>query len=147
MEMKRIAISALLAASFMLTACGNVHGTLKDYMPQAVQETQAPAVSDIPANFSAVGTYADSDGCEMTITEIGGKYNVEYGIYKLMYIFDAVGTYDLRAGVLTFSGTDDNSNLFSAEVRDMGEYLAVTLTESAYSEYPAGTESDFYPQS
>lgn len=95
--------------------------------------------------FDPAGSYQDEMGSMLTITpEDGGTYSVEFGIYKLLYMEHAEGRYDPETCIFTFSGVDDGGGALAARVVSDGGGLLVTLTESAHSDCPAGTELRFF---
>lgn len=94
-----------------------------------------------------VGEYYDDMGSQLIISKVVDKnYTVTFGIYKLTYMEDAVGIYDVNSGVLYFSGTDIDTEIkLSADVTIQGDNLIVTLTHSEYPDCPAGTSFEFEP--
>lgn len=111
------------------------------------QETDAQTVESINPEAFPLGKYQDDMGSQLIITEIDDKkYIVTFGIYKLAYMENAEGNYDVDSGILSFSGTDDMGNILSADVTMKGENLIVTLTHSEYGpDCSVGTEFEFEP--
>ena len=63
-----------------------------------------------------------------------------------MYTENAVGSYDVNTGILSFSGTDISSeSTLSADVAIQGDNLIVTLTHSEFLYCSAGTTFEFEP--
>ncbi len=89
------------------------------------------AESRNPETFP-VGEYHDDMGSHLIISQIDGQnYTVQFGIYKAMCTENAVGSYDVNAGVLSFSGPDlGNDKPISADVTIQGDNLLVTVTRS-----------------
>ena len=63
----------------------------------------------------------------------GGAYAIEYSITRLLYVENAVGTYDPETGILRFSGEDDGGNVLKkAAIVNKGDCLEVTVTQSSH---------------
>lgn len=75
-----------------------------------------------------------------------GNYVISFGIYKLLYIFDATGKYNSDTKELGFEGTDSLGNEFAATIFSKGDYLAVKLLKSSFESFPAGTILKYYPE-
>lgn len=125
----------LLLALALLTGCSN--------RPTPVDQVQPAAQT---AQFTE-GTWHDDMGSNLIITrDESGAYRVDYSIYKLTYMEGATGTYDISAGALSFSGTDDNGHALAGTIACKDDHLVVTLTESSYPDCPAGTTFAFYAE-
>lgn len=110
------------------------------------QKNSAQTVESINPETFPLGEYHDDMGSQLIISKDDDKnYNVTYGIYKLTYMEDAVGSYDVSSGILSFSGIDINESTLSADVAIQEDNLLVTLTQSAYPDCPAGTTFQFEP--
>lgn len=72
-----------------------------------------------------------------------GSYSIEYSIFKLLYIENAVGTYDSGTGILSFSGKDGTGNILEADIENKGDHLEVTVTQSSHKDIN-GSVQDFY---
>ena len=70
-------------------------------------------------------------------------YNIEYSITKLLYVENAVGTYNSETGVLSFSGDDDGGAVFEADVVNKGDHLEVAVTQSSHKD-AVGSVQSFY---
>ena len=73
-----------------------------------------------------------------------GTYNIEYSVYKLLYVESATGIYDPESGKIHFNGKDDGGNVLEADIENMGNHLQVTVTQSSHEDI-VGTTQDFYP--
>lgn len=125
----------LLLALALLAGCSN--------RPAPVDQLQSAAQT---ARFEE-GAWRDDMGSDLIIArDEKGDYRVDYSIYKLTYMEGAAGLYDISTGALSFSGTDDNGHALAGTIARKDDHLVVTLTESAYSDCPAGTSFDFYPE-
>ena len=125
----------LLLALALLAGCSN--------RPAPVDRLQSAAQT---ARFEE-GAWRDDMGSDLIIArDESGAYRVDYSIYKLTYMEGAAGLYDISTGALSFSGTDDNGHMLSGTIARKDDHLVVTLTESAYSDCPAGTSFDFYAE-
>ena len=125
----------LLLALVLLAGCSN--------RPAPVDQLQSAAQT---ARFEE-GAWRDDMGSDLIIArDEKGDYRVDYSIYKLTYMEGAAGLYDISTGALSFSGTDDNGHALAGTIARKDDHLVVTLTESAYSDCPAGTSFDFYPE-
>lgn len=125
----------LLLALVLLAGCSN--------RPAPVDQLQSAAQT---ARFEE-GAWRDDMGSDLIIArDENGAYRVDYSIYKLTYMEGAAGLYDISTGALSFSGTDDNGHALAGTIARKDDHLVVMLTESAYSDCPAGTSFDFYPE-
>ncbi len=74
----------------------------------------------------------------------GGAYAIEYSITRLLYVENAVGTYDPETGILRFSGEDDGGNVLKkAAIVNKGDCLEVTVTQSSHKD-AVGSVQNFY---
>ena len=73
----------------------------------------------------------------------GGAYAIEYSITRLLYVENAVGTYDSETGILHFSGKDDGGNVLKAAIVNKGDCLEVTVTQSSHKD-AVGSVQNFY---
>lgn len=112
-----------------------------------MEESSIQTAESINPETFPVGEYHDDMGSQLIISKVDDKnYTIEYGIYKLMYTENAVGSYDVNTGILSFSGTDiSTESTLSADVTMQGDNLIVTLTYSEYPDCPAGTAFVFQP--
>lgn len=111
------------------------------------QESNAQMMESVNPETFPIGEYHDDMGSQLTISKVDDKnYTVTYGIYKLTYVENAVGSYDASSGILSFSGTDIATEIeLSADITIQGDNLIVTLTHSEYPDCPAGTIFEFEP--
>lgn len=107
-------------------------------------ESSTQTAESVNPETFPVGEYHDDMGSELIISKIDDKnYSVDFGIYKSMYTENAVGSYDVNSGVLSFSGTDlGTDSTISADVTIQGNNLLVTLTQS---EHLTGETFEFEP--
>ncbi len=112
-----------------------------------MEESSIQTAESINPETFPVGEYHDDMGSQLIISKVDDKnYTIEYGIYKLMYTENAVGSYDVNTGILSFSGTDiSTESTVSADVTMQGDNLNVTFTYSEYPDCPAGTAFVFQP--
>lgn len=110
-------------------------------------ESSMQMVESINSETFPVGEYHDDMGSQLIISKVDDKnYTVTYGIYRLTYMEDAVGSYDANSGVLSFSGTDIATEInLSADVTIQEDNLIVTITYSEYPDCPTGTTFEFEP--
>ena len=108
------------------------------------QESSRQTAESINPETFPVGEYHDDMGSQLIISKVDDKnYTVEFGIYKSMYTENAVGSYDVNTGILSFSGTDiSTESTISADVAIQGDNLLVTLT---HSEHLTGETFEFEP--
>ena len=126
----------LLLALALLAGCSNRPAPVDQVQPAAAQTAQFEE-----------GAWRDDMGSDLIIArDENGDYRVDYSIYKLTYMEGAAGLYDISTGALSFSGTDDNGHALAGTIARKDDHLVVTLTESAYSDCPAGTSFDFYAE-
>lgn len=92
-----------------------------------------------------IGSWYDDMGSELVVTRNDdGSCGVDFGIYKLAYMLDARIVYDVNTGIFSFAGTDVMGNALAVELTWKGEdKMTATLTASAYSSCPPGTEFEF----
>ncbi len=118
------------------------------------QESRNPVLEESAHSSEIVfeGRYVDDlntgyERSEMIISKQGdGNYVINFGIYKLLYIFDATGKYNSDTKELSFEGTDSMGNEFAAAIVSKGDYLAVKLLKSSFDSFPAGTILKYYPE-
>ncbi|MCM1123750.1 MAG: hypothetical protein NC416_14295 [Eubacterium sp.] len=98
------------------------------------QENSINTAESISPETFPVGEYHDDMGSRLIISKVDDKnYTVDFGIYKSFAGEDAVGSYDVNSGVLSFSGTDlGTESTISADVTIQGDNLLVTLTHSEH---------------
>ncbi len=104
----------------------------------------------IRQSFDPIGRYEDEMGSLLRVSKDEKGYAVEFGIYKLCYMEIAREvSYDPETATLRFSGVTDNGSRLAAEAvpAPAGDSLRLTLTESSYSDCPAGTLFLFYRDS
>ena len=98
------------------------------------------------ANFQMPeeGYYSNDFDEILNITkEDDGTYRIEYSVTHLLYVENAIGTYDSETGILSFSGKDDRGNDIKAEIENKGDHLEVTVTQSNYEDI-IGTKQEFF---
>ena len=98
------------------------------------------------ANFQMPeeGYYSNDFDEILNITkEDDGTYRIEYSVTHLLYVENAIGTYDSETGILSFSGKDDRENDIKAEIENKGDHLEVTVTQSNYEDI-IGTKQEFF---
>ena len=118
----------VIILAFLLTGCTNNHTT------ESSAETQNK-------EFVPQGTYRDNMGSELVITENeDGSFAVNFSIYKLAYMDNAVGNYDKETNVFSFEGVDYFGDPLAADVVSDGASLIVTLTKSSYEDMPVGAQ-------
>ena len=135
--MKRIIFLTLLLA-LSLTGCGT--------SAEISAGSSASAASSAPVESTPIpaGEYADGAGDSLTLAlRENGGYQVDFGVYKLLWVEDAEGTQE--GSVLHFEGTDDGGNALAADITAEGDGLLLTVAESGHSDCPAGTEFQFAP--
>ena len=101
---------------------------------------------DYTANFQMPeeGYYSNDFDEILNITkEDDGTYRIEYSVTHLLYVENAIGTYDSETGILSFSGKDDRGNDIKAEIENKGDHLEVTVTQSNYEDI-IGTKQEFF---
>ena len=135
--MKRIIFLTLLLA-LSLTGCGT--------SAEISAGSSASAASSAPVESTPIpaGEYADGAGDSLTLAlRENGGYQVDFGVYKLLWVEDAEGTQE--GSVLHFEGTDDGGNALAADITAEGDGLLLTVAESGHSDCPAGTEFQLAP--
>lgn len=125
----------------------NVNEPDSDQKESSMQTTESINPETFP-----VGEYHDDMGSQLIISKVNDKnYTVDFGIYKSFYVEDAVGSYDVNSGVLSFSGIELGTDIIgseiklSADVTIQGDNLTVTLTYSEYPYWPVGSSFEFEP--
>lgn len=135
--MKRIAFLPLLL-TLLLTACGAP--------ADGPAGSSASMASSAPVESTPItaGTYTDGAGDSLTLTlrEDGG-YQVDFGVYKLLWVEDAEGTQE--GSVLHFEGTDDGGSPFAADITAEGDGLLLAVAASGHPDCPTGAEFHFAP--
>lgn len=135
--MKRIIFLTLLLA-LSLTGCGT--------SAEISAGSSASAASSAPVESTPIpaGEYADGAGDSLTLAlRENGGYQVDFGVYKLLWVEDAEGAQE--GDVLHFEGTDDDGSPFAADITAEGDGLLLTVAESGHPDCPAGTEFQFAP--
>ena len=142
---KKVILGSIILIALNVVACGQLKEseTIKNTMEESATNQPESSVQTVTPEIFPAGEYCDDMG-ELIISRIDEQnYTVDYGIYKLAYVKNAAGSYDVDSGILSFSGTDDSGNLLSADAAMQGDEMAVTLTHSAYPDCPKGTTFHF----
>ena len=122
---------------FALVGCGN---TQKNDLPNS--ETQSNTTAS-KFQMPEEGYYSNDFDEVLNITkEDDGTYSIEYSITHLLYVENAIGTYDSETGILSFSGKDDSGNDIKADIENKGDHLEVTVTQSSHEDI-VGTTQNF----
>ena len=133
---------------FALAGCGN---TQKNDLPNSeTQSDTATADSETQSNTATSkfqmpeeGYYSNDFDEILNITkEDDGTYSIEYSVTHLLYVENAIGTYDSETGILSFSGKDDSGNDIKANIENKGDHLEVTVTQSSHEDI-VGTTQNF----
>lgn len=133
------AVLILAVLLFTFAGCGETRGS--DLSNGEVQSNTTTADSQVPEE----GYYSnDYDEILKIKKKDDGTYNIEYSITHLLYVENAVGIYDSETGILSFSGEDDRGNDIKADIKNKGDHLEVTVTQSNYKDV-VGTTQDFSP--
>lgn len=120
---------------FALAGCGN---TQKNDLPNSkVQSNTADSKFQMPEE----GYYSNDFDEILNITkEDDGTYSIEYSVTHLLYVENAIGTYDSETGILNFSGKDDRGNDIKADIENKGDHLEVTVTQSSHEDIVGTTQ-------
>lgn len=124
----------------------DLHGFIQNIYYRVPGTTDQYQLSDPADNvYFFVGEWHDDMGSELVISKNSdSSCTVDFGIYKLAYMWDAGGAYDVNTGIFSFAGTDDMGNALAAEIVQKDEnHMLVTLTASAYASCPPGTQFEF----
>ena len=137
---------------FALAGCGN---TQKNDLPNSeAQSDTATADSETQSNTATSkfqmpeeGYYSNDFDEILNITkEDDGTYSIEYSVTHLLYVENAIGTYDSETGILSFSGKDDSGNDIKANIENKGDHLEVTVTQSSHEDIVgSGVITTFFP--
>ena len=131
---------------FALAGCGN---TQKNDLPNSeAQSDTATADSETQSNTATSkfqmpeeGYYSNDFDEILNITkEDDGTYSIEYSVTHLLYVENAIGTYDSETGILSFSGKDDSGNDIKANIENKGDHLEVTVTQSSHEDIVGTTQ-------
>ena len=131
------------------SAAANSNDDLSNKSSQV--ENQLPSSDDESSSSSSTGFQAPEEGYYSNdydeILKIqksdDNTYNIEYSITKLLYVENAVGTYNSETGVLSFRGDDDSGAVFEADVVNKGDHLEVAVTQSSHRD-AVGSVQSFY---
>lgn len=120
----------------------NKSSQVENQLPSSNDESSSSSSTDFQAPEE--GYYSNDYDEILNIKKSDDNtYNIEYSITKLLYVENAVGTYNSETGVLSFSGDDDGGATFEADVVNKGDHLEVTVTQSSY-ENAIGSVQSFY---
>lgn len=143
-----LSMASLGLLIFALAGCGN---TQKNDLPNSkVQSDTATADGEIQSNTAASkfqmpeeGYYSNDFDEILNITKKDdGTYSIEYSVTHLLYVENAIGTYDSETGILSFSGKDDRGDDIKADIENKGDHLEVTVTQSSHEDI-VGTTQNF----
>ena len=130
------------------SAAANSNDDLSNKSSQV--ENQLPSSDDESSSSSSTGFQAPEEGYysndynNLKIQKSDDNtYNIEYSITKLLYVENAVGTYNSETGVLSFRGDDDGGAVFEADVVNKGDHLEVAVTQSSHKD-AVGSVQSFY---
>ena len=141
-----LSMASLGLLIFALAGCGN---TQKNDLPNSkVQSDTATADGEIQSNTAAPkfqmpeeGYYSNDFDEILNITkEDDGTYSIEYSVTHLLYVENAIGTYDSETGILSFSGKDDRGDDIKANIENKGDHLEVTVTQSSHEDIVGTTQ-------
>ena len=154
--MKKVIYLFLLCMVLGLAGCGQSQENKESSTESTSVQVENKNVSDIvsnehltnndTANFQMPeeGYYSNDFDEILNITkEDDGTYRIEYSVTHLLYVENAIGTYDSETGILSFSGKDDRGNDIKAEIENKGDHLEVTVTQSNYEDI-IGTKQEFF---
>lgn len=120
----------------------NKSSQVENQLPNSNDESSSSSSTDFQAPEE--GYYSnDYDEILKIQKSDDNTYNIEYSITKLLYVENAVGTYNSETGILSFSGGDDGGAVFEADVVNKGDHLEVTVTQSSYKD-AVGSVQSFY---
>ena len=143
-----LSMASLGLLIFALSGCGN---TQKNDLPNSkAQSDTATADGEIQSNTAASkfqmpeeGYYSNDFDEILNITKKDdGTYSIEYSVTHLLYVENAIGTYDSETGILSFSGKDDRGDDIKADIENKGDHLEVTVTQSSHEDI-VGTTQNF----
>ena len=141
-----LSMASLGLLIFALAGCGN---TQKNDLPNSkVQSDTATADGEIQSNTVASkfqmpeeGYYSNDFDEILNITkEDDGTYSIEYSVTHLLYVENAIGTYDSETGILSFSGKDDRGDNIKADIENKGDHLEVTVIQSSHEDIVGTTQ-------
>lgn len=139
--MRKYLSTVLIFVVLLLTLAGCGETQESDLSNGEVQSNTTTTDFQVPEE----GYYSnDYDEILKIKKEDDGTYNIEYSITHLLYVENAVGIYDSETGILSFSGKDGSGNDIKADIKNKGDYLEVTVTQSNYKNI-VGTTQDFSP--
>lgn len=154
--MKKVIYLFVLCMVLGLAGCGQSQENKEPSTESTSVQVENKNVSDIvsnehltnndTANFQMPeeGYYSNDFDEILNITkEDDGTYRIEYSITHLLYVENAIGTYDSETGILSFSGKDDRGNDIKAEIENKGDCLEVTVIQSSYEDI-IGTKQEFF---
>lgn len=154
--MKKVIYLFVLCMVLGLAGCGQSQENNEPSTESTSVQVENKNVSDIvsnehltnndTANFQMPeeGYYSNDFDEILNITkEDDGTYRIEYSVTHLLYVENAIGTYDSETGILSFSGKDDRGNDIKAEIENKGDHLEVTVTQSNYEDI-IGTKQEFF---
>ena len=154
--MKKVIYLFVLCMVLGLAGCGQSQENKESSTESTSVQVENKNVSDIvsnehltnndTANFQMPeeGYYSNDFDEILNITkEDDGTYRIEYSVTHLLYVENAIGTYDSETGILSFSGKDDRGNDIKAEIENKGDHLEVTVTQSNYEDI-IGTKQEFF---
>lgn len=141
--MKKVIYLFVLCMVLGLAGCGQSQENKESSTESTSVQVENKNVSDIvsnehltnndTANFQMPeeGYYSNDFDEILNITkEDDGTYRIEYSVTHLLYVENAIGTYDSETGILSFSGKDDRGNDIKAEIENKGDHLEVTVTQN-----------------
>ena len=118
-------------------------GYTKHVYEEDLQETKKQLVKYVDDIIPLLSEEYDFDEILNITKEDDGTYRIEYSVTHLLYVENAIGTYDSETGILSFSGKDDRGNDIKAEIENKGDHLEVTVTQSNYEDI-IGTKQEFF---
>ena len=145
--MKKVIYLFVLCMVLGLAGCGQSQENKESSTESNSVQVENKNVSDIVSNENLTnndtanfqmpeeGYYSNDFDEILNITkEDDGTYRIEYSVTHLLYVENAIGTYDSETGILSFSGKDDRGNDIKAEIENKGDHLEVTVTQSNYED-------------
>ena len=118
-------------------------GYTKHVYEEDLQETKKQLVKYVDDIIPLLSEEYDFDEILNITKKDDGTYSIEYSVTHLLYVENAIGTYDSETGILSFSGKDDRGNDIKAEIENKGDHLEVTVTQSNYEDI-IGTKQEFF---